>query len=439
MAYEITSIAFDSVYNSGDTIEKTSTNKKEVTIFLNLTFTYKSSSSNDVNNSNITLTIVNTNIITFNTSQTRVVSNNPSTGKLSLNSINSYTSTFKFSATNSTDIKSTVQLVFNPIASGYSQLYFTAKNTNFSLILKLEMNYNTKPSITVSSNSTNLTFTGVNQTKTITSVKAVNVCGNGVLVFSNINPCINVVNALLLNNATKSDQFSYNGKNYCTYTWNNINVISINYKGLGNKVTYENFAASETAMFNTNANIKSTSIKVDASALNTPTINKPTKINLGNKCFGSVLPIGSIVMFYANNINNLPSNWKVCDGSNGTPDLRDRFIIGTGTDNYTKDGNWNIVNAVTLEYKNLPHHTHNVNALTTGNTNYPYFLTSLDTFLHTADSDGNTTNKDRYLFHSTGNYSQQNNLVTTTTVSNNTVSSMGVYKYFKLIFIMKIK
>ena len=28
--------------------------------------------------------------------------------------------------------------------------------------------------------------------------------------------------------------------------------------------------------------------------------------------------------------SNIPSGWLLCNGSNGTPDLRDRFIVGTG-------------------------------------------------------------------------------------------------------------
>lgn len=41
------------------------------------------------------------------------------------------------------------------------------------------------------------------------------------------------------------------------------------------------------------------------------------------------LPIGSIIPFFGN-IGSIPANWSICDGSNGTPDLRDRFIQGWG-------------------------------------------------------------------------------------------------------------
>ncbi len=39
-------------------------------------------------------------------------------------------------------------------------------------------------------------------------------------------------------------------------------------------------------------------------------------------------PIGSIIMF-SGLIINIPSNWAVCDGTSGTPDLRNRFPLGT--------------------------------------------------------------------------------------------------------------
>jgi len=41
----------------------------------------------------------------------------------------------------------------------------------------------------------------------------------------------------------------------------------------------------------------------------------------------SGVPIGTVTMFHGQ-ISNLPNDWKFCDGSNGTPDLRDMFISG---------------------------------------------------------------------------------------------------------------
>lgn len=50
-----------------------------------------------------------------------------------------------------------------------------------------------------------------------------------------------------------------------------------------------------------------------------------------------LVPTGTIIMWYGNISGNHPiigsevnTNWHVCNGSNGTPNLRDRFIVGSG-------------------------------------------------------------------------------------------------------------
>lgn len=41
------------------------------------------------------------------------------------------------------------------------------------------------------------------------------------------------------------------------------------------------------------------------------------------------IPSGVVVSWYGDKAN-VPSGWAICDGTNGTPDLRDRFIVGAG-------------------------------------------------------------------------------------------------------------
>lgn len=45
----------------------------------------------------------------------------------------------------------------------------------------------------------------------------------------------------------------------------------------------------------------------------------------------SVFTAGMIMMFYGD-VNDIPSGWALCDGNNGRPDLRNRFIVGVGSD-----------------------------------------------------------------------------------------------------------
>lgn len=42
------------------------------------------------------------------------------------------------------------------------------------------------------------------------------------------------------------------------------------------------------------------------------------------------VPTGGIIM-WSGSTANIPSGWVLCDGTAGTPDLRDRFIVGSGT------------------------------------------------------------------------------------------------------------
>lgn len=44
--------------------------------------------------------------------------------------------------------------------------------------------------------------------------------------------------------------------------------------------------------------------------------------------FGRV-PVGGIIM-YSGSATLIPSGWQLCDGTFGTPDLRDKFVIGAG-------------------------------------------------------------------------------------------------------------
>ncbi|TRZ49845.1 prepilin-type N-terminal cleavage/methylation domain-containing protein [bacterium] len=43
------------------------------------------------------------------------------------------------------------------------------------------------------------------------------------------------------------------------------------------------------------------------------------------------LPIGAIIM-WSGTISSIPSGWQLCNGTNGTPDLRDRFVVGARQD-----------------------------------------------------------------------------------------------------------
>ena len=68
-----------------------------------------------------------------------------------------------------------------------------------------------------------------------------------------------------------------------------------------------------------------------------------------------LLPAGVIVM-WSGAATNVPPGWCLCDGGNGTPDLRDRFVVGAGRA-YGVNATGGSSNVV-LTVSNLPPHHH---------------------------------------------------------------------------------
>ena len=71
----------------------------------------------------------------------------------------------------------------------------------------------------------------------------------------------------------------------------------------------------------------------------------------------NAVPSGIICM-WSGKSTAIPSGWHLCDGSSGTPDLRNRFIVGAGS-SYSV-GNTGGSDSVTLSTSQIPSHTHNI-------------------------------------------------------------------------------
>lgn len=65
------------------------------------------------------------------------------------------------------------------------------------------------------------------------------------------------------------------------------------------------------------------------------------------------LPIGSIIMWSGETI---PSGWAICDGQNGTPDLRGRFVMGADAEHTLGETGGSASH--TLSVDELPAHKH---------------------------------------------------------------------------------
>ena len=82
--------------------------------------------------------------------------------------------------------------------------------------------------------------------------------------------------------------------------------------------------------------------------------------SLGMKWSWNYLPVGGIIL-WGGALGSLPGNWKLCDGNNGTPDLRNRFVLGAG-------GSYGVGNTGGEESVNLAHDHESSGAAGTGST-----------------------------------------------------------------------
>ena len=71
-----------------------------------------------------------------------------------------------------------------------------------------------------------------------------------------------------------------------------------------------------------------------------------------------LVPKKSIIAYHG---NTAPEGWAICDGQNGTPDLRGRFILASGKGKHLTNRSLNQTSGaenVTLTAAQMPHHNH---------------------------------------------------------------------------------
>jgi len=81
---------------------------------------------------------------------------------------------------------------------------------------------------------------------------------------------------------------------------------------------------------------------------------KTTGVNIGTNV-NAFVPQGAI-MIWSGSIASIPGGWGICDGTNDTPDLRNRFILSSGS-TYTINTTGGSMTK-TLAVENLPAHNH---------------------------------------------------------------------------------
>lgn len=77
------------------------------------------------------------------------------------------------------------------------------------------------------------------------------------------------------------------------------------------------------------------------------------------------VPPGTVCM-WSGSIASIPAGWALCNGSNGTPDLRDRFIVGAGAGYAVGATGGEATHTLTVD--EMPRHNHTISSLGGGGT-----------------------------------------------------------------------
>jgi len=94
-------------------------------------------------------------------------------------------------------------------------------------------------------------------------------------------------------------------------------------------------------------------ITLGADGIDTPQV--PDAEKLAGETREEVMPSGGIIM-WSGSTTNIPTGWTLCDGTDGAPDLRDRFIAGAG--GQYASGDTGGADSVTLTENEIPSHDH---------------------------------------------------------------------------------
>jgi len=145
------------------------------------------------------------------------------------------------------------------------------------------------------------------------------------------------------------------------------------------------------------------------------------------------IPTGSILL-WSGSIGSIPFGWVLCNGSNGTPDLRDRFVIGAGSA-YAVDATGGSADAIVVS------HTHTFSETTNTTGAHTHAFTNFLAPDNAGGSKASFSNFDNsgnasYVTDSSGDHSHT---VSGTTASAGTsATNANLPPYYALCYIMRL-
>ena len=171
--------------------------------------------------------------------------------------------------------------------------------------------------------------------------------------------------------------------------------------------------SSDITNLNSLSDVTVTGSPGDDSILQYNTSSSQWEVVAGNTV-GTTIPAGTIVMY---NGDTAPSGWALCDGGGGRPDLRDKFVIGSGS-SYNRGSTGGYNDAVIVSHNHGSGNTGNQSANHThGSGNYSgntsthnghthddgnYAAAAGGSHTHQVNVNGNTQNQSANHYHTIG-------------------------------------
>ena len=150
------------------------------------------------------------------------------------------------------------------------------------------------------------------------------------------------------------------------------------------------------------------------------------------------VPTGGIIM-WSGSVLAIPTGWALCDGTDNTPNLQDRFVVGVGVNSTYDIGNFGGGTAQ-LSIANMPSHNHSASSTSTSTVNDPGH-SHVYQGVNPSSGEGRS---DRRSQPANKNTSTSTTGITVSTSTSTTIGNKGngtafniVPKYYALAYIMK--
>ena len=148
--------------------------------------------------------------------------------------------------------------------------------------------------------------------------------------------------------------------------------------------------------------------------------------------------VRGMIMLWSGSTATVPSGWRLCDGGGGTPDLRNRFVVGAGS-SYAVNATGGSANSVVVSHN----HTWSGTTNTTGNHYHSLQMSGYNgaeprrAAKITSGTDGyqNAGSAGQYI----GNSGNHNHTVSgTTSIKGSSGTNKNLPPYYALAYIMKL-